>query len=390
MTFVPIGAKPNLALDEESFQQLLAAAYTLQENRDVLQAGNSQQDSASVMSEISALRSQILTPPNSVRPKDAFQSAGLVAACVRRLTNADGVSVSLIVDGYLKPAAYVGAVVKVPGGSLASNSLVATERLRNGNPFLSANACSDIRLDPAKCVKLRIGSLLALPITVKNDVAGLIELRWIKAEAFRDGDERICQLLVDLMGEVLDSGAPQADAQVVIPVLADASTVAVAKTVAPGRRAPSRPAQSRPTEEKKIDIVSSAATENESAHPGETICRVCGKPLKSDLNFCGNCGMLATTPAENLQSKWASMWFMQQAQKAVEPSRQSQPERLWPLKTADTVSSSAHTSAEAVGTEREDDSKQVSSSAKRGPRRVLNVLKAQLRPRAGERKLPPS
>ena len=69
MTFSPTGAKPKLALDEESFQRLLAAAYTLQENKDVLRAGNSQQDSASVMSEISALRSQILTPPDSIRPK---------------------------------------------------------------------------------------------------------------------------------------------------------------------------------------------------------------------------------------------------------------------------------------------------------------------------------
>ena len=343
-----------------------------------------------MMSEISSLRSQILTPPDSVMPKDAFQSAALVAACVRRLTNADGVSVSLIVDGYLKPAAYAGAALKVPGGSLASNSLVATERLRNGNPFLSANACSDIRLNPAQCVTLKIGSLLALPITVKNDVAGLIELRWIKAEAFRDGDERICQLLVDLMGEVLDSEAPQADAQVVVPVLADALPAVAAKTVAPGHRAPSRPTQSRLTEEKEVDIVFSAAAEDESVQPDETICRVCGKPLKSDLNFCGNCGMLATAPAENLQSKWASMWFMQQAQKAVEPSRQSQPERLWPLKPADTVSSSTHTFAEAADRESEDDSNQVSSSAKRGPRRVLNVLKAQLRTRAGERKLPPS
>jgi RNA polymerase subunit RPABC4/transcription elongation factor Spt4 len=394
LTFSPTGAKPKLALDEESFQQLLAAAYTLQENKDVLRAGNSQQDSASVMSEISALRSQILTPPDSIRPIDSFHAAVLVAACVRRLTNADGVSLGLIVDGYLKPVASAGKAVKVAGGSVASNSLVATERLRNGTPFLSANACSDIRLDPAQCVKLKIGSLLALPITVKNDVAGLIELRWVKAEAFRDGDERICQLLIDLMREVLSSQA--AKGQPVSAVETEISDTVVHKTVAAGQPVDEKRIETEDkniednNDEEKIEITLGPTVEKESLPGRENVCRVCGQILNSDLNFCGNCGMLASAPTEDLQSKWASMWFMQQAQKAVEPSRQSQPERLWPLKAADTVSSSTHTSAEAADRESEDDPNQVSSSAKRGPRGVLSVLKAQLRPRAGERKLPPS
>jgi hypothetical protein len=384
LTFSPTGARPKLALDEESFQQLLAAAYTLQENKDVLRAGNSQQGSASVMAEISTLRSQILASPDG--RKDGFQAAALVAACVRRLTNANGVSISLIVDGYLKLAAYAGAAVKVPGGSVASNSLVATERLRNGNPFLSANACSDIRLNPAQCVKLKIGSLLALPITVKNDVAGLIELRWAKAEAFRDGDERICRLLVDLMSEVLSSQPARANHRAIIPVRADAPHGVVPKTVAPSRLT-STPS----TEEKKTDIPTDQAVESQSAQPDVNICRVCGKPLESDLNFCGNCGMLTTMPTENLQSKWASMWFMQQAQKAAEPGRQSQSQRLWPLEAGDTPSSSAPiSSTELANDGNEDNPDEVSSSNKRGPRRVLNVLKAQLRPRAGERKLPPS
>ena len=395
MSFPPTGARPKLALDEESFQQLLAAAYTLQENKDVLRAANSQQDSASVMSEISVLRSQILAHPGSIRPIDAFHAASLVAACVRRLTKADGVSLSLIVDGYLKPAASAGAPVKVAGGSVASNSLVATERLRNGSPFLSANACSDIRLDPEQCVKLKIGSLLALPITVRNDVAGLIELRWVKAEAFRDGDERICQLLVDLMSEVLSSQGVPAKSQMVIPVQTKASDAVVNRTVAADRSTPSRPAdekhvESEATEEKKIAVTPGVTVESESLETRESVCRVCGQSLNSDLNFCGNCGMLVPVQTEKLQSKWASMWFMQQAQKAVEPSSQSQPERLWPLKAGNAAHDAPSQTSTKVVAGDDDDSTEVLSSPKRGPRGVLNVLKAQLRSRGGERKLPPS
>ena len=59
VTFPPSAAR-KMALDEESFQLLLAAAYALQENKDVLQASNSEQDSATVLSDVAALRSQIL------------------------------------------------------------------------------------------------------------------------------------------------------------------------------------------------------------------------------------------------------------------------------------------------------------------------------------------
>src|SRR3954453_2573726 len=205
-------------LDQDSFQQLLGAAYTLQENKDVLRAGSSENDSASVLSEIAALRSQILTHPNvakpqvvnskdaEAKPKTAAEAAALVADCLRRLTKADGTSVCLIVDGYLRPTACSGIIAKVSGGSVASNSLVATERLRNGRPFQSANACSDIRLGPSLCVQLQIGSLLAFPIERQNEIAGIIEVRWTKAAAFSAGDERICQLMAGLMREVLEGG----------------------------------------------------------------------------------------------------------------------------------------------------------------------------------------
>jgi hypothetical protein len=49
-----------------------------------------------------------------------------------------------------------------------------------------------------------------------------------------------------------------------------------------------------------------------------------------DEAFCGNCSMprIAATPAEGLQSKWASMWFMQRAQETLqEPSLGSLPEQ---------------------------------------------------------------
>jgi GAF domain len=375
VTFPPSTAR-NLALDEDSFQQLLAAAYTLQENRDVLRTGSSQYDSASVLSEIAALRVQILAHsdgvesdivnPNAVsrkdakaQPKAAAEAAALVADCLRRLTKADGASVCLIVDGYLRPTACSGSAAKVSGGSVASNSLVATERLRNGRAFQSANACSDIRLGPTVCVELQIGSLLAFPIERQNQVAGIIEVRWKKADAFTGGDERICQLMADLMGEVLESEAGQENAS------------------APA--APQNPVS-------EIVMPASSTTKNTQNGVSSLVdghaCRVCGKPINAQDSFCGSCGMLTETTDDSMQGKWASMWFMQQAQKAVETGER-RTERLWPLHAANVETTGTRSLSENQSDAAEaDENGEPLANGKRNPRSVLAVLKSRFRVRA--------
>jgi hypothetical protein len=374
VTFSSSAAR-KLALDEDSFQHLLEAAYTLQENKDVLQAGSSENDSASAFSEIAALRSQIFVrlqaaEPHvlnrkNAKPKTPAEAAALVADCLRRLTKADGASVCLIVDGYLRVTACSGAIVKLSGGSVASNSLVATERLRNGRAFQSANACSDIRLGPSLCVQLQIGSLLAFPIERQNEIAGLIEVRWTKADAFSDGDERICQLMADLMGEVL--GGEDGGVNPSVP----APQNAVFEIV----KQPSRATNQTEDGTSSLDV------------PGGRACRVCGKPLINDNSFCGTCGMLTAAADDTLQGKWASMWFMQQAQKAVE-AQESGGERRWPLhaKAQDVNAGGAPRTAslsESPSDETEtDQTDETSPEPKRSPRGMLAALKSRLRARA--------
>lgn len=381
MNFPPSGAR-KLALDQESFQQLLAAAYTLQENKDVLQAGSSQQSSGSVLSEIAALRSQILghldaTEPhrsnhNRAKPKAAAEAGALVADSLRRLTKADGVSVCLIVNGYLRPAACSGTVAKVSGGAVASNSLVATERLRNGRAFQSANACSDIRLGPTLCGELQIGSLLAFPIERQNEIAGLIEIRWIRADAFSDGDERICQAMAELMSEVLEAENGKVNAQVTHPVQVTAPRLPIAQTATPVAKFE--------TQDHTQSVIPALGDAQASA--SDHTCRVCGEPLNGDLNFCGNCGMLSSSPDNGMQGKWASMWFMQQAQKTVETT-EGQGERLWPLHAENSQNVNGDTQTENQSEHiQTEETGQALSESKRGPRGVLAVLKSHFRTRA--------
>jgi GAF domain len=381
VTFASPGPTQNPILDENSFQQLLAAAYTLQEHNEVLRARNARYDQARISSKIASARSQILADG-----KDLASAVVLIADCLRSLTGADGASVCLVNDGYLSCAACSGTAAKVPGGAVASNSLVATERLRNGRAFQSANARSDIRLEPSLCLELQIGSLLAVPIQRNNEVAGLIELRWNNPDAFDDGDESICELAVGLIGEVLDQ-----ESGVVTAVTPTADQVAVADNSSAEHLTPITPKLDAPQLDDSAPTLPPAVPEVEvGVSPSPTKCRVCGYPLPGKDEFCGNCGMLAAPSDDGLQSKWASMWFMQQARKAVQPAPDQTAEDVIVKSSATPVSLKASPSDvphsnDEIQNAGEAETEEVLADVKRGPRSVLSILKAQFKVRASGR-----
>jgi hypothetical protein len=83
-----------------------------------------------------------------------------------------------------------------------------------------------------------------------------------------------------------------------------------------------------PMSERAAPISASEAVANTEPHRESlaTECRVCGRPFLANEAFCGNCSMprVAGAPAEDLQSKWASLWYMQKAQSALEEREPSQ------------------------------------------------------------------
>jgi hypothetical protein len=108
---------------------------------------------------------------------------------------------------------------------------------------------------------------------------------------------------------------------------------------------------------------------------------------------------MLTAPSDNgLQSKWASLWFMQEAQKAVEPAP-NQRERLWPIDEVNTERNPAAVSLELVRPNLTDEeiqklradvadpheTEETLADGTRGPRNVLSILKAQFKVRANGR-----
>jgi hypothetical protein len=331
VTPLDVRAKHKPALDEAGFQQVLAAAYVLQQHNDSLRAKDPRLDTAWILTQVA--ETQSLLRAGSLGLEAA---ARLIADRLRTMTDSAGVSISLTRDGYLHGIAESGAAAKVPGSSIASHSLVATERLKNGRPFQSADAQRDIRLDIPGCRELGVRALLAVPVLRLGKIAGLLEVRWNKPDAFHESDVRTCHLMAALVGGVIeregDSWTPPVANPQTSTVQSAFELAADEEPVGNEPDADDDPApQSKDPAAEATPSDSASDSSPGSKRPSDVLaaqCRVCGRPFLDNEAFCGNCSMprVAGAAAENLQSKWASLWYMQQAQETIEEQEVSPPQ----------------------------------------------------------------
>jgi hypothetical protein len=311
LTFPSTSATAVPVLDQGSFQRLLEAAYVVQQHNDTLRAREARLETSQVLAQIAEIQSLARTC--------SLDIAGVCALAVdrlRKMTDAAAVSIGLVTEGHLDCVAEAGVPARIAGSSLASHSIVATERLKSGEMFESDNAESDIRLDVALCREQKTGSLIAAPVHRFGELSGLVEARWEHAKGFQKGDSRACRLVAELITTTLE-GDSSIDAR------------ALAGSAASEFSAASAPAAGPATLVSRAD--KSESREAKSLHPEESgdelpdRCRVCGKMFGPDEVFCGNCSLprLAAVPATGLQSKWASMWYMQQAHDLRQPGEEN-------------------------------------------------------------------
>jgi hypothetical protein len=321
------GAKRKPALDEASFEQVLAAAYVLQQHNDSLRAQDPRLDSRWILTQVA--ETQSLLRAGGLEPRAA---AKLIADRLRAMTESAGVSISLTINGILKCIAESGTAAKVPGCSLASHSLVATERLRNGRVFQSADAQKDIRLDIAACRELGVRGLLAAPIHQLGEIAGLVEVRWTKPDAVHECDVHTCQLMAGLVTEVLERQDNSAARAATAPVVDHEPSLSQWATEEEPVRIPEADGPPVPGDEELPSRTTPSGVPSDSApelaRSADVLaaqCRVCGRSFLANEAFCGNCSMprVAGAPSEDLQSKWASLWYMQQAQDVLEEREES-------------------------------------------------------------------
>src|SRR5690348_13441890 len=107
------GTKSKAVLDREGFQQLLAAAYVLQQHNDSLRAEDPRFHATPLSSEIAEMQALVAR-----RDLDLRSASALIAERLRKMAGATGVSICVVEAGCLDPIAQAGIAARVPGGAV--------------------------------------------------------------------------------------------------------------------------------------------------------------------------------------------------------------------------------------------------------------------------------
>jgi putative methionine-R-sulfoxide reductase with GAF domain len=307
--------KPTLNAD--SFQRILAAAYVLQENNDRMVARESsseeepQSDYTQTLSEIVSTQKLIQT-----RQLDLLAATALITEQLQKITSASGVAVGIVEADDLVYLACTGSAAGDARARLALDSCLTAYCLSSGRILRCSNAMQDSRLRAELCRKSRVGSLIAVPVFQEEKVAGVVELRFVGANSFQDGDVRTSELMAGLVAEAivrsdLDSRKTLAAERATIlqtleRIKPQLERLAGESALSAGRKKSAATA---------MPVEPPIASVESRKQNGRAICRACTHPFDAGELYCGNCGVARpdTTLGGNIQSKVASLWYMQQA-----------------------------------------------------------------------------
>ncbi len=123
----------------------------------------------------------------------------LVAERALAITGADGVAVALAEDNAIVCRASAGSIAPDKGIRLDPNSGFSGECLVSGRIVRCDDAETDSRVNLAVCRRLGVRSMLAVPLSAKQSVVGLIEAFSNEPYGFNDSDVRSLGLLAELI-----------------------------------------------------------------------------------------------------------------------------------------------------------------------------------------------
>jgi hypothetical protein len=300
-------------LDEASFQQLLSAAYVLQEHNDRLRAKEVHADFAKNLSAIVETQKLIQT-----LQLDLEAAAKLVAERVQQITNASGAAIGIIEKGQLVYRGATGSASRDLGTRVVPDAALSADCLSKGNalnyPDAIAGSASRSRLFQEREVK----AFIAVPVYHAGQVAGVLELRFARANSFRESDLRTAELMAGLLSEAMvtaarmkwkDALASERQSMLealerIKPQLERLGTESSIEDLSSGLPA------TRPHPGAAPKAIPSAA-------PVAEVCGVCGSNFFSETeSFCGICGTArpqaaarSRTSGAGVQDHTAAPWL---------------------------------------------------------------------------------
>ncbi len=188
--------KPEL--DEASFQQLLTAAYVLQEHNDRLRAKGVQADFAENLSGIVETQKLIQT-----LQLDLSAAAELVAERIQKITNASGTAIGVLEKGQVFYRATTGSAAADAGTRHSLDSALSGECLSKGTALNYPDVTSNLHVRADLFRNSGVKAFIAVPVYHAGRVAGVLELRFAKANSFREADLRTAELMAGLLSEAM-------------------------------------------------------------------------------------------------------------------------------------------------------------------------------------------
>ena len=319
-TFTTNNGRP--VLDEVSFQKLLAAAYVLQQHNEqsrITEPTLTSQgtevspteshapseidvDYTRILGEIVECQHQI-----QMRHLNLHAAIGLIATRAKQIAHADGSAVGLLEQEDLLYWAASGSAVRLAGSRVKAASCLPADCVSTGTILQCPDVRNDVRLDPETCRRQGINAIIAVPVFYDGKIMGCLELHFANANGYQDHDVRTCQLMAGLVTEGL---ARTAELELQQIFAAEHATT-------------TGNSQKLKLELEPLANGIESVTSRESA-----LCPECSNPIRADEIFCGMCGTEKTQPGSgDLQSKWASMWRMSEANKLpVNQVREREPD----------------------------------------------------------------
>jgi hypothetical protein len=179
-------------LDRESFQQLLANAFAVQQSRVDRQS----------LSAIVELQGLIA--------KGELDAAGVMHLIVDRARNvahATGVAIGLLKGNRLVYQAGSGGASTFIGRHAMASLTVSADIQASREMLRVENAETDNRIEAAICRQFGAKSLLILLIFNDRNVAGLLEVFFSEPHAFQDHEVRAYRLMAGLIEEAISRAA---------------------------------------------------------------------------------------------------------------------------------------------------------------------------------------
>lgn len=297
-------------LDENAFQQLLEAAFVIQEQRELqplppagehpvlpvqITFSETQSHVAQTLSAAEVLALIVETQEHLRSQVHDLPTAGkLIAQRLEQVTKAAGVAIAVIREDHLEFCAATGVLSSLAGSTAAVGSSLPE--------LLHAHSCSSVELSirhDAKCP-------IVFPIFHEGRTTGLLHLSFPETEQLEEHQIRTCQVMAGLMGEAINR----------VSELEWKKTLAAERTTMMQILERLRPQLERLASESKaeseenplalgVNEIPAVASEK---HQLETLtilpvadepknsfsvapsCQQCGFKMKDDEVFCGRCG----------------------------------------------------------------------------------------------------